>query len=343
MKKILLLVLCIVTGRLSAQDPQFSQYYSAPLMLNPALTGATDCYRVGMNARSQWAGLQGRFNTASLFADLNYPDVRSGFGIIAVRDDIGIARLQSTELSGLYSFHAPFSEMFNLRLGLQGTYVSRSIDYSRLLFEDQFSGTNVAGAKTHDPTSAYARTNYADFSTGMLVYGEDKYWVGFAAHHINRPDQGFYLEDSRLPVKYSLHGGYNFVYRKPGQKREEDWTRIIPTFLYKAQRKFDQLDLGVYFIKEPFTAGLWYRGIFLKEDESIRNNDAIILQAGIHYRDFSFMYSYDITTSKLRIGNTKGSHEISVVYLFCLDWPPRKKPSRKVRRLPCPDFQKPRY
>lgn len=344
MKSNLFLILCLFIPAVShSQDPQFSQYYNAPLILNPALAGATDCYRAGMNARSQWGGLPRAFNTASIFADLNYPDLRSGFGLMALYDDVGTPRLTSAEISGFYSYEASFSDQVNFRFGLQGTYVSRSIDYTDLIFEDQFTGIVVTDP-TKDEIVGFNKTNYADFSAGIIMYGDDRYWLGFSAHHLNRPDQAFYSDQitSRLPIKYSIHGGYNFYRKQHPMQREEDWMRIIPTFMYKAQARFDQVDLGIYLIKDPIILGAWYRGVFVKEDEGIIQNDALVLHAGFQYSDFSFTYSYDITTSRLQWRNTYGSHEISLIYLFCLEWPPRRKPSRRARKLPCPDFQRSR-
>jgi type IX secretion system PorP/SprF family membrane protein len=327
----------IITGSL-AQDPQYSQYYSSPLLLNPALAGSGDCYRTGLNARTQWTSLPGgAFNTGSFFIDMNYPDLRSGFGLSFMRDVIGTPRMSSNEISGFYSFALPFHPMFNVRMGLQGTYVARSLDYSRLIFEDQFDGIYLTDPVTSDPIRNYDKTRYADFSTGIVFFGEDSYWLGLSAHHINQPDQAFYRSESRLPVKYSIHGGWNFVTNK---KSPDKATRIVPTFMYKSQTKFDQFDLGIYAIKGHLLLGAWYRGIPVKYDEKIRNMDAVIGQIGTHIGDFSFTYSYDFTISRLDIKNTHGSHEISLLYEFCANWPRRKKPSRHVRRLPCPDFHK---
>lgn len=340
MKKNILILIVFLSLKAHAQDPQFSQYYSAPLILNPAMTGTAECYRAGLNARTQWTGLPGgAFNTASVFVDLNYPDMRSGFGILALHDNIGTPRMASNEISGFYSYMVPVSKLINFRLGLQGNYVSRSLNYSRLVFEDQFTGTVVTSPNSQDPMTQYTHVRYADFSAGALIFGEDTYWLGFSAHHLNRPHDGFY-KDSRLPIKFSLHGGYNFyVNKRPGRSKDEA-TRLIPTFMYKTQDKFDQLDVGIYFIKSYLLLGAWYRGIPVKKDFKILNRDAINLQIGIRYNDFSFTYSYDFTISRLSIRNTHGSHEISMIYLFCLDWPNRKKPPRHVRRLPCPDFNR---
>ena len=50
------LVVFFVVGlnKTLAQDPQFSQFYAAPLYLNPAFAGSAQEARVGINYRNQW-------------------------------------------------------------------------------------------------------------------------------------------------------------------------------------------------------------------------------------------------------------------------------------------------
>jgi len=342
MRRLFTIFLLIFSHFAKAQDPQYSQYYSTPLLLNPALAGETDCYRVGFNARNQWSRLPGgAFNTASVFVDFNSPALRSGFGVLALHDEIGTPRMSSNELSGYYSFLASVSDQLNFRMGLQGTFVSRGLDYSRLVFEDQFSGIQVAKPTTGDEVRNFANKKYGDFSSGVVMFGEDSYWLGFSAHHLLKPEQGFYKE-SKLPIKYSLHGGYSFNLKAKGKKKSAgDVMNIIPTFMYKSQGKFDQLDLGLYIIQSPLLLGVWYRGVVVKNDFRVYNQDAVNVQAGVLVNKLTVTYSYDFTISRLSNTNTKGSHELSLIYQFCSDWPPRKKtPSRKIRRLPCPDFQR---
>jgi len=326
------------------QEIQLSQYYTAPLILNPAMTGWTECFRVGTNVRSQWTNLPGgAYNTAAVFGDVFKTNLNSGFGVLFLHDAIGNSQITSNEISLLYSYLVPASKSVNIRLGLQGSYIFRNAVYKNLRFADQFSGTLLVNNITNDPVTHYPTVHFPDFSTGIVIFDENNYWIGFSAHHINKPQQNFYVVENRTNIQYSIHGGYNFYLHKnsPYINTKKKGLRITPTFLYKMQGKFDQMDLGVYFIKRPFLFGGWYRGIFVKKDFKITNKDAVSLHAGLRYDNFSFIYSYDFTTSRLNIKNTKGSHEISLVYEFCLSGNrQKKKPPRRMRRLPCPDFSK---
>ena len=74
----------------TAQDPQFSQFYAAPLYLNPAFAGSTGQARVGMNYRNQWPAIDANFNTISAYADFYLEDINSGVGALITRDREGV-------------------------------------------------------------------------------------------------------------------------------------------------------------------------------------------------------------------------------------------------------------
>src|SRR6187431_3402392 len=80
------LLMLVAEGAVTAQDPQFSQFYAAPLYLNPALTGATGQARAGINYRNQWPAIDANFTTMSAYFDYFIEDKSSGVGIILNRD-----------------------------------------------------------------------------------------------------------------------------------------------------------------------------------------------------------------------------------------------------------------
>ncbi|MBK6997474.1 MAG: type IX secretion system membrane protein PorP/SprF [Lewinellaceae bacterium] len=67
-------LMTVLSTTLSAQDKHFTQFYAAPLSLNPALTGAMEgSYRVGTIYRDQWRKvLDNPIKTFSMFADLRF-------------------------------------------------------------------------------------------------------------------------------------------------------------------------------------------------------------------------------------------------------------------------------
>lgn len=337
--RIWLLTLLLLLFRMSnGQDPHFSQFYANPMYLNPAFTGTGECFRVGTQMRAQWVGLKHPFNTINFYADVNHGDLNSGFGLIFLRDQIGTPKLTSNELHGLYSYHLALNEKYHIRMGIQASYVSKSIEYDDVFFEDQFTGLDISGNPSTDPITQFARKNLFDVSSGILFFKDNLYWVGISGHHLNEPSTGF-LYGSNLPLKFSVHGGIKLPLKGLNglSLSKQHSFRLTPAFNYKSQGKYDQLDLGLYLIRDYIMLGMWYRGLFLKSDNDIRNSDVLSFQVGVKIEQLSIVYNYDITTSGLGQNNTLGSHELSLQYRFCASWP--RKNYSHYRKLPCPDLK----
>jgi type IX secretion system PorP/SprF family membrane protein len=235
-----------------------------------------------------------------------------------------------------------------VRLGLQASYVNRSLGYFGLTFGDQFTNRGfIEGSTSVDAgllAAAANRRNYVDFSTGALYYS-DWVWFGASAHHINRPSQGFFAGDnSRLPIKGSIHTGLRIPlmgFTGLGDEAEREIS-FSPVVHYKFQGKFDQLDVGAYFTYSPLTVGMYYRGLPFKQYKQdnirINNHDALAFLVGFRQDKFSVGYSYDATISTLGFASG-GSHEISLSYIFDPIESNRKaRNRRKNPQLACPKF-----
>lgn len=326
-----------------AQDPQFSQFYANPLYLNPAFAGGALAPRVMMNYRNQWPGLSANYVTTSFAADHYFSNVNSGVGLMFVNDTQGTGSLRTSEISAQYAYQLKFNETTALRMGLQGTYANRRADLRDLTFGDQYTNRGFTGNPTADPLAANGTPSigYMSFATGLLLYS-DRYWVGVSAHHINRPEQGFFQvgNGTRLPLKGSIHAGLVIPFGGYTGLGDE-WNRemsISPAINYKFQGKYDQLDLGVYLTYSPIVLGLWYRGLPIKKYvDNISNRESLIALIGYRQDKFSFGYSYDITISSLGLPSG-GSHEISLAYTFDYEPSPRNRRSRKDKQLSCPKF-----
>src|SRR5438046_3849554 len=69
-RKTLLISLVIVGISVHAQDPSFSQFFSSPLNVNPALTGNINAdWRAISNFRDQWIGPASPYATGTIAYD----------------------------------------------------------------------------------------------------------------------------------------------------------------------------------------------------------------------------------------------------------------------------------
>lgn len=332
----------VLTGQGNAQDVQYSQFYSAPLYLNPAFTGATQLTRVGTNYRTQWPALEANYVTLSAYADHFIEDKNSGIGLLIQTDKEGLAGLRSTSFSGLYAYQLPISKNYTLRAGIQAGYVIRDINFSSLTFGDQYDQNGFISGPTAEQFDTGAQKNYFDLGTGLLLYNESS-WLGFSVAHLTTPNQSLIGEDSPLPMKFSVHAGHKFYFKTgvmgSGMYAEDQERSLAPTVQYRQQGKFSQLDIGLYYTFEPLILGAWYRGIPYKQFDSYVNNEAIVFLLGYSKRNkeniLNIGYSYDVTISNLGAASG-GAHEFSLSYAWFTGDP--RKPPKHVRLIPCPAF-----
>jgi type IX secretion system PorP/SprF family membrane protein len=329
MKKLILTyIVFLLWISAQAQDPQFTQFYANPLYLNPAFAGTSIQSRFVLATRVQWASIPGAFQTYSASYDQFFPRIKSGFGLNIYYDRAGTGGLSTTNANLAYAYEIKINRDLFIRPAAKIGYVFRSLDFNKLTFGDQLS--------TDNPISGEIISNqgiaFADFGTGVLLYAPD-YWVGFAADHLNMPNESFLGEDSRIPIKYSLHGGYRF---KLNGRNKLDRNYVYVAANYKSQGKFDQLDLGAYYEHNALTIGIWYRGLPVVFSEiSGLQRDAVSILIGYKQTNLSFAYSYDITISSLGL-NSGGSHELTVIY----EWANRKNRrfTKRKRVVPCAKF-----
>lgn len=328
-----------------SQDLQYAQFYAAPLTINPALAGAgtEDNARVILNYRNQWPHLNVSFISASLSYDQFFPQIQSGIGLIYTHNIVTSAKYRSQNLGAHYAYQLAINEDWKLRVGMEGAYTLRSLGFSSLTFGDQFTNQGLQNPVSQE-AGLEEQIGYVNLSLGTFLYSE-KYWLGIAAFNLTRPRQNFLASEdifNRLPIRYSVQVGAKFNLTPPrfAWQAEEREMSISPTFLYKRQGNFNQLDLGVYTTLEPVVFGLWYRGIPFGSNDmgnTIGNEQVLSTLVGILMNQLAFGYSYDFALDSA-LSNTGGAHEISLRLFF----EPKTRYGSKRRKyrhsFPCPKF-----
>lgn len=326
-------VFIVLSVRLTAQDLQLTQFYASPLYLNPAFTGANSDSRLTTIYRDQWASLPGTFSSFLLSFDYYFHNYNSGLGLIITTDKAGTQGISNNMIGLTYAFDYKLTRKWTFSMGLRAAYAYRSLDYSKLLFGDQIARNASSSLQTQFPETV----DFLDFATGAMVYSS-KQWAGISFNHLNSPNESFLGNEVALPVKGSLHGGMNYQLESfGGSGSKEDKPIIVGAFQYRFQKKFDQFDLGIYFKKPQYYAGVWYRGLpgLKAYKKAYPNHDSVSFLLGLIYKkSLTIGYSYDFTVSYLSTA-TGGSHEISLNYVV-----PYSKKSKKQRSkiVPCPMF-----
>lgn len=338
-KKLLtILVLSGIAFGSSAQiDPEFTQYYAAPMSVNPGFTGATAAHRVAFNGRIQWPNLPQAYQTMAFSYDFWRPELKSGFGLQLVTDKAGSAELKNTSARFNYSYKIMVGNWV-FSPGIYFGYSFNSFDPNKLLFGDQLDYGNGNIPPSLDPNVARLnQIQFFDTGAGMLLYNS-KTWIGASVYHLNQPNASIIDGDSPWPMKIVVHGGVRIpIYGD--HHRTQKISSVSPSFYYRYQGGTHQLDVGLQYLVAPVVVGIWYRGVpFIKDFDGKSTQDAAIFSMGLIFNYFEFGYSYDFTISQLS-ARTGGAHEVSLIYEFELISHPRRV-SRKNKILPCPTFNK---
>lgn len=325
---LVLFAMLVSMSKALSQDVQYSQFYANPFYLNPALAGSTGLTRVGGNFRNQWPALDQSFIAYTAYADHFSEKYNSGIGIVISGAKESFTESTTSEIGLVYSYRLRLGEKRFLHVGAQGSFLSRDALFDKVVLGTQLDiDRGVIVGEPGDGFTGDSRLRTLDLNIGLLYY-EDKFWFGFSAFHLFKP-QISYLEinSNKLPIKYSLQGGVRFNLA-PGNINDyfnnTDQERSLAfAFNYKKQGVFDQVDIGAEFYFEPLILGFWYRGLPTKYN--LPNNESLIGLVGVELDSgLDIGYSYDFTVSKLGLAVSGGAHEVSIRYVFS-SHDPRKK------------------
>ena len=328
MRKIVqIIILLAVILNVSAQDPQFSQFYAAPLYLGPSMAGSSDNGRLCLNFRDQWPKLSGKYITYAVSYDQYLSRYYSGAGLLFMRDDAGGGKITTTQVGLNYSYRLRATKDFFLQPGMQFQYYQRKVNFSKLTFADQFYGDQLLPGSVELPPDN--QIGHIDFTFSLLAFTKNM-WLGSTVDHIMKTSKVLSQDIRYVPIKVSVYGGIKLTLNRALLNKDEQSFTLA--FNFKDQEKMQQLDIGAYYNRLPFMVGLWYRGIPVIQ--STETKDAITLSMGLLVKNLMFTYSYDLTVSSL-ITSTGGAHELALVYIFER---PYARTKRKMGSVPCPKF-----
>ncbi len=322
----------ISSNTVFAQDPIFSQFYSSPLSINPALAGNGDAnWRIIGNRRSQWIGdgLE-PLTTTSLSFDgklFKQPDKETNYiggGLLFLQDKGLSGAYKSNSFNFIASSHVSLDEDDNhgLSIGLGGSFSNTLIDYSQLSFPQQLS---YSGFNRTLPTNEPFLSNvpsYFSMSAGInysFSNESSSFDFGAAGYRFLKTKRSALNDPNQLdPPRYNIHADY--------QTFLSDRIVFNTNALYAFESSQQSYTVGVNFgriIGDPaelptiINAGLWYR-----------SNEAVIPYLGLVYSNLQFGFTYDVpvSESKSSLGTLK-TYEFSLIF---------RSPQRTSHPIPCP-------
>ena len=325
----------MVHTMLMAQDLHFSQFFSSPLSTNPANTGfIPDAdYRLGMHVRKQYSNIMAiPYKTFSAFGDVQILNNTinngwMGLGMLLLSDVAGAGNLSSNKIYASIAYHQMLGNSSLLSAGFNLGWANKSINTNNLKFPDQFDGDFFDNTL---PTSVVLLNNsvhYFDVQAGLnyAYFPTEDIYIngGYSIHHVNNPKETFFSTNTSSDIIPMRHIGFLNAIVKLNDK-----VIVKPNLFFTTQARATNFMLGSIFNYNLFEngekqliAGLYYRW-----------NDGIVPMAGLQWKEFECIFSYDITLSDLKRYNYgNGAAECSIIKKGFL-------PSSQPRQSLCPKF-----
>ena len=320
MKYLLIFLFTIPGFILKAQDPHFTQFYSAPLSVNPAYTGVfSGKIRLLSNSRIQYVSAASSFNTVTFGIDgklgKNKTEGQNPFnaGILLMHDNSLNGIVQSNYATAAASYHIPLDEdaFQTLGIGFSAVYGNKNINFSELSFGNQFLNGEF---NLSVPSGENALNNMKPFITGGagLLYqnaNEDKgsfFDIGVSCYNFNKPKQTVIKDQYQfIPIRFSGQISY--------QKYLSDDILLSARAIYQNQAATEYYQGGLLFEKllgaekeQTIGAGAWYR-----------SKDAVSPYLRLGIKQFLIGMTYDIPVNDLKSASKNyRSMEVSLQYIF---------------------------
>lgn len=348
MRKLIHTVLCLLlltaAVDLRAQDVHFSQYYSTPMQINPAMTGVFDGkLRFSNTYRSQWGALGKGYKTihSSLDLPIGKSNVRNnyfGLGGMIYQDKAGTAGFTSTIIEGSLAYITAMDDVGDhyFSIGFQGGLNQNSLDLSKTSWDSQWNGDTYDPSMPSYENIQLQQFAYLDFNAGVMYFyvpdGNNSLSLGASMSHIGSPNVSFIIRnEAPLRRKYTFHGSGDFSLNK------ENITWIDPRFLVNVQGKQKEIVAGAYFknkvqFKSRYTN--YKKEAYFLLGAFYRVKDAAILSARFEYNTIGLGLSYDINASNLsNMAGSANAFEINFSYVMYVKRGERAKNFNKMPRF----------
>jgi len=307
-----------------AQDHHLSQFYAAPLTLNPALTGSmSGKYRATAQYRNQWQTvMDNSFKTMQASFDIKTKVGNSftdnlGFGMYFYGDKGGTTSVSTNHIAISASYHKGLGlrKKRFLSAGFNIGVAQKNINYNNLTFNDQFDGTEGYNLGTGEELPTNNRS-YSDLSAGVnytyLPRNDRAFNMGASIFHANSPNVSLDEEaTNRLPSRFTIYAS--------GELPINERVNLLPRALVYLQGNQLEANIGtnVKFklgYENAFHLGGWFRPV--SDVESGIALDAFVVLVGFETETFIIGLSTDANLSTLMPSSSGfGGFELSLTYV----------------------------
>jgi len=321
MKARLLILTLLFVGickNISAQDLHYSQFYNAPLTINPALTGIFNGdQRVSASIRDQWRSVPVPWFTTTVGYDQKIYSKKAeksffGVGGFLNYDRQGESNLTLTNLNLSGSYNYVINTNNVISLGLLVGFATRGFDESNLTWDNEWDGTQFvagSGGENFDIQRVAIFESGAGLNYRLQLNKRTKIDLGVGGFHLLSPNVTYTSSTllPNLPRRFSVYG--------IGSIGLTDRLDLQLDGLGQFQGEYREYLVGGYL--NYFLSKTPGKNIALRAGVGYRTSKALYPKVALQYNQVFVAFSYDIDMSEFsQHTNGRGGPELHFQYLI---------------------------
>ena len=298
------------------QAPIFTNYANSYAYANAGFAGMSEGVNVLGLYRMQWAGFTDMDGnevaptTFLLTGDMPFRKLHGGLEFSIMQDKLGFENNVNVGLG--YSFHLDLGGS-TLGIGLAGTLLNRSVDFSQL--HPNQEGDPLLQGLGEESDMLF------DFNVGLFYQVPESFYFGFSVVNVLESMSKALNDNSETSASFTTDRTFYAVAGYPFQFEDLPYLTFVPSVSVMSDIASTQFNASARVIyNNLFSLGVNYRF-----------QESVGLMAGITIKDLTIGYSYDINT--MGLPGLPGSHEIGLSYCFKLDLDRTPRDYRSVRYL----------
>lgn len=320
MKNFLIIICILSISNLFAQDIHLSQIFNAPMLLNPANTGAFEgAYRIGGFYRNQWNSVTIPYQTYGANAELSlfknaFETSYLGAGVSFVGDKAGDGNYTTNQFAMSVAYHQGLNTDYNhyVSLGFKAGVIQRNVNLSKFYYGSQITATGFDNSLPSGENILFPKLTNSDFAIGVSYFNgvsdDVSITVGGSYHHLKRQNFSFFDNENLTDNLYSRFNFYATFDMSVG-----DYYKFSPRLFLQKQGPNSEFIPGIQFTRylsddderRQASAGIYWRA-----------KDALIFTAKTTIYDLTIGLSYDVNLSLLtRASRGRGGPEITIEYM----------------------------
>lgn len=327
-KRLLVGIAALGVVHSQAQDLEFTQSYSMPLQLNPALMSVNNDIKVNAGYRTQWSAIDGGYVTYAGTVLMPAYETKNGKldgGLSFIHDAEGAFTTMDVSLAVGYTIRV--EEHHYISAALLGGYRNSGLNTSSLTFDDQYVAGSYAETNATSEILKQDKQSIIDAGIGAMWYYMPALdsltaYAGISTYHYYNPILS-YIENGEetLQPKFSYIAGVKL--------QTALGLDVSPNLKAIQQAGSSQFALGLYLDyridalstsasiedaavtegQASVTLGTWYK----------HQSRAVAFIIGLQYDKYALGYSYDFSNAQLKTSAFDVStHEVTLS--FGLPW-----------------------